>query len=839
MRRAGLLNYGLEAFIAAKAVHTTVRAADCSWCPLLGWDGSEGTQQTMYLHLLAGRFAFRGLVASSEVESRATMGPPQRAWTQAAGWSETALEDMLAASVQRMADEFVIGKLAYADWTLDDMLAHGYMVGTRGSSSIARHQTIVVDGESLRPGHATKMLWMSSLMSRDVVRMLARHAEMYGRALMKLEPAALRLLLPGPVYHWLIESIALHGGDSAVYKQDPVIGLELKNYEELAAITNRLASLARGDSTLCSDYKDFNILHTYARMEKQWLQIAQSIETQVPLAERLSAGRLPELHTRHLPMAAYCCRWAAAALHRAWAKGGLPKEKFVQLVRGLWTGWRSTTFINTTMNVHYHAAINQTMKNIYGIEHHIKQRSVVGDDSEAVSSSEYASLRYLQLMDRMGLEASAPKQLASNSRIEYTRLMHSATGVVEGSLNRNIAGSTSSDLQSSPVESGLEASQALNEAMHSWRRRGGDAVAIEELRYHLLAYFTRLYFKSDNPGSPPRTVHVPQWIVRYPATHGGLGCARFGEEVEPVYGVLPPRLTLGLDTHPAVRQCVAQYPAHMSQLAIQHSGLPPGEWGRWKMIHASAVLAGTVPVRALRYARAAARRRDEEGLAACEEYRRIQQCGGSRGRRRCRGRADDVVPPSMSFTADKSANTALVRRCVPQMRGPTLLKEAVTGVVGIALDELAVAAREERLPPISHPNTLADVAVTIAAGSMAPVGARYVEKMARLSHCSMATWISRNAAASTANQLVELNTLFSPQVVQGLLQGRISLRGPTLGLLGQAHRVLAEYALASVLRRVCSHSLSGEELKLLANATYVALGQQAAKHRYWGPQQRY
>jgi hypothetical protein len=202
----------------------------------------------------------------------------------------------------------------------------------------------------------------------------------------------------------------------------------------------------------------------------------------------------------------------------------LAPQKFVKLVRGLWTGWRSTTFINTTNNVHYSHVVRRSFKRRYGFDP-IQQQQVLGDDMAGVARSEWCALQYLHWLNLHGLEAQSAKQLISGNRTEFLRLIYTDGREIRGSLARAVSGLVSGDGQTEPVHSGPQTCYGLNDSIHRLIRRGADRQCVEKWRYDALLPWAKIsYFE----GNKRHAVVFNRNMLECHPMHGGCGCRPYG-----------------------------------------------------------------------------------------------------------------------------------------------------------------------------------------------------------------------------------------------------------------------------------------------------------------------
>ncbi|KAF4732066.1 hypothetical protein FOZ63_004197 [Perkinsus olseni] len=160
-----------------------------------------------------------------------------------------------------------------------------------------------------------------------------------GTAVVKRDLARLRLLLPANLRHWMHESVALYHVENAVFSSDRAFALNEDSWSALVRVTTWLADVMKPQATkLCTDFKDFNILHSFANMKSWWTH----------LWEALTGLHAPSEQGTALDWVLNAMVWVTEALSDVSCTSA-NKEKAYKLVRGLWSTWRSTSFLNSVM----------------------------------------------------------------------------------------------------------------------------------------------------------------------------------------------------------------------------------------------------------------------------------------------------------------------------------------------------------------------------------------------------------------------------------------------------------------------------------------------------------
>uniref|UniRef100_A0A2V0RIK4 RdRp n=1 Tax=viral metagenome TaxID=1070528 RepID=A0A2V0RIK4_9ZZZZ len=798
MAGLGVMQSGLAWYIkVAKEVHSVTRSAGSCWCPMLGLTGDEDYVQVMYVDILAGRFSFPALSSTDEIITRSVHGRPQRAYTRGGGWSEAEFERQVGVSMDRILAGVWAAKQRGDKHNVSASIAHFTSLGTSGAASEARRVNVEVAGTREQLMSPTKNLWLGMLNERTVSQFLKdNEPQIKGRGIDKFESSKLRLLLPGPLRHWFIESIALWGVESHVFKNNPDIALEESAVEELLAYTTRLMNLGgRVGTKGCSDFKDFNILHTFPRMKRQWLKLAEAVWP----GGDVNVFRAEWGDMTLAEFSAMAARWCCAALDSVEARGGKVGDNWVELVRGLWTGWRSTTFINTTHNKHYDYVITSTAREIYGTAGMVRT-SRVGDDTEGDFVSEYDCLCYMSVIDQMGLDAQAVKQLVSTERREFLRLMY-ANGEIKGSLNRAIGNATSSDLQGEAFQGGPQAVQAAGSIMNTWLSRGGDPLAIDNFWFPVLTYMGSVIIYVDGSA---RRVAPSHGLISACSMKGGLGVVQRG--------------------------CVEQMPTS----AITKMRAPT----RRQLIQPIArQLRGEVQDIMVASAAAQFHSRGYK-LSGADEVK------------------DDVMSAMLGASLPPSALKAVQRserNCVAEWyknnRGVQTVAVDVPSriekIVGQTLDIWAISCARQGMPPrgVAIEGSI-NSALALAKGTLACVDS-VLDRVKSVGSGAVSMWRKvRDLGGPTVVELTNgVASVIGQSMTEAILGGTMLLTIPSGGSVGSAHRALLDACFSAVAEdQNFNQTLfpgDADHLQNSAAAVASAVRTQLLAHEYWGPQQQY
>jgi hypothetical protein len=720
-----------------KVVHNVIRQSGVGYCPLLLDRVFSNYDVLMYHADLAGRFEFPEVNFESDITARANYGRPQVAANRFGFMTSEQFEADVAASLRAATAAFSTAVRTGREVTPAWVSANMHEIGTGGAAHYGEEWTIDDGGTVYRTRCSSKMAALNCLSEDDIAQWFVDHPpQCHGTGVGKVEPGKMRLLLPGPFAHWLAESIALVRGETAVYRSDREISVGLRPVQELASMTLRLRKVSEKLS-LCSDYADFNILHTFERMRAQWLSMAEAVAP-----KRDSLGGIAAQQPGAFVAAA--CQWAAAALFDVSARAGQGFSSFTELVRGLWSGWRSTTFFNTIFNRAYKDALVAQFQRVHGYQP-IHDVSVLGDDMASTAVSEFAGLSFLCDIDRSGLDAQAVKQLLDH-RAEFLRLFYDDAGYIRGSLSRAVARLVSGDGQTAPRRSSPEMAYSVNETLHRLIRRGADSAKVERLRYRVVTYWARA---SVFRGGKTVRVAPPLWLLRTSLSAGGLGCGRFGEVL--------PGCRLTLRRPPPEKPPVgwfANAPHAGSRAAVVLGNTRMARYLRkgfdW-VDHAAALMVGSLP------APLAAKlyRADNANLAAWYT---------------CVGRNDPRPPQPLNADVGRAVNRVL---------------RTVTGC----------CRRGVPLPHVADISAAADHVVHSALQTLSPI----VGAVSKIGTRGSRLGIMLSKSGPEAHHARTTLVRHGRRVASALVNGDMKVSLPFSGAIGPGHLAIGTYAITAAL----------------------------------------
>jgi hypothetical protein len=405
----------------------------------------------------------------------------------------------------------------HSQYTPEDFLAAFIQVAPKGS---------VGEGKALLKGYfpdivnMNKRLWLDCIPAARLIAVHQTEAIQRIKAQIKTESGfKMRQIYPGDITHWLIESIASHFAEDAVYECTQELQLGNDMWQNLADVRRRLRRWEHRVCTVASDYANFNILHTIADMVTFWTRVITEPTRDYQNETGAWDGKSYRAHIFML------AEWLKESLNRMYILPVVGRRGYVRVVRGLMSGWRTTSFINNTKNHVYSTALNESCKAITGYAPLTFQRKN-GDDADSESLDIFHGLMYLRQMAGANLDIQPGKQLLGYDASEFLRIF-TYKGHMFGSLNRAIGGFTTSDLQHPIIDAGLDYVKGTSDAMHVLARRGADLAMLEAFRTQILSYYA--YVQTRRPDGTQETTYLTNTDALFvPESEGGFGCTRYG-----------------------------------------------------------------------------------------------------------------------------------------------------------------------------------------------------------------------------------------------------------------------------------------------------------------------
>jgi hypothetical protein len=782
-------------------INKVIRQTGILKCTPIGLDSAGSWHHGLYLNVLVGRFDFPQLTHFDDVKHRATVTRSQRVFKDGV-WSEENFTEVLDSVLDEVSAAYKSGKERLKTLNREDVHSRLRAMGTKGSASSLRKIKIDVGGEVLALDSPTKTAKLETLRVKDLAEVLSARPSNYTTELTKYENGKIRLLLAGDEQHWLVESLALYGGENRVYQAIETITLGKTGLNELYDYTLRLAGCVSSNANVASDFRDHNYLHTVDNMRKVWIRMAEAIDPSV------TSHSEKWLSQDFSQFSAAACRWTAAALYSSYVEtqDSEKQTEVVQSIQGLWSGWRSTTYLNTVFNEVYSRAVETSFANAYGRKA-LKRRHILGDDMDGESSSEWEGMRYLELLDPSGFDAVASKQLVSANRTEYLRVMYE-DGTMTGSLNRAISGFSSGDAQTGAVFAGPERAVAVYDAMSTMVRRGAEYS--NEFCWTLVEYWGTVVYKT-NSGNRVR-VPLPRVLAETAGLYGGLGLSdkllrATDENSQPVKlptrqaGYYPRKKLLEQLPGPLARAAVASADRMMQRVGYKLIG-------QQKLVnaHMDSAFISSLPLKVKTILRNSQAQRDAEWYNECASYAlsSADYCVDSHAVRVLVGR-------SLADQATRAQNGV-------RFGHASNLQSAVDGALATALTTVA-----------GLPNVLDHVSMPSAVGHNRSLSALQTVGV-----------LGGGAADRALNPVVEV---LGSKIVNKMLRGKLKLSAPVNRWVTSIHGALVWPCLKLVLSQI-NNLQSRKDPKLTNIVEQIdhivrIAGDALRKHPFWGPQMKF
>jgi hypothetical protein len=262
-------------------------------------------------------------------------------------------------------------------------------------------------------------LWLDTVPTSYLTDILHEPAECLTNAQIKTEAGLrLRQIIPGPIVQNLVEVLAIDRVEPAVFKGEDSFTLGLTPGALLNDHLARHDRVKKGEKyTVALDYDDFNFLHSIATMKKFWRRLIGG-------AARTLADRGPWAGVNYAGHVERCSEWLALALDRMYVREVGSDGLFRHVFQGLWSGWRTTTFINNTCNYVYKHVTKRTVEQALQTRLSFTEEKINGDDGDYASETITDALFFLRHITNSRLEAQASKQLLSREHAEYLRIWY-------------------------------------------------------------------------------------------------------------------------------------------------------------------------------------------------------------------------------------------------------------------------------------------------------------------------------------------------------------------------------------------------------------------------------
>jgi len=469
----------------------------------------------LYGDQMVGRFANILLAADTTIEDRLT--PIQHvAYDGHGSLTHTAWladRDKTFAGMADMFKQALEERIALEDLDVETLQSYYIAIGASGSAASGKEQLRHVQLD--KP--ANKRFWLGELTQGEILDAPWLPADVRTSLVEKTELGKLRQLIPGPVWHWLMESMVLWLTETPIYRHQNEVMMEKSAVENLARIRQREldVDMARmREAAICAaDYADFNITHDYDDMRAMFQAFGKACG-QIKFGGLGFGGQSLPQFLEH------CCDWLVRAFDNMWARTDAGDGEYHKLERGLWTGWRSTAFINIEQNRNYALSMQAQAVREIGQEL-LEYFQSMGDDVHARARSIRDVIFAISTLIDNGHEMQGAKQLVG-AHAEFLRQMYDGEKV-QGNLARSVCSFWSSDMQTAEIRNGREFVKGCSAAVDGLIRRGADQTEAEILRDVVIAHYSRIQGEDDIA-----QLHRTEWFYT-PEVDGGYGCNRYGQ----------------------------------------------------------------------------------------------------------------------------------------------------------------------------------------------------------------------------------------------------------------------------------------------------------------------
>lgn len=184
----------------------------------------------------------------------------------------------------------------------------------------------------------------------------------------------------------------------------------------------RIRSCENGRWIVCLDYADFNSQHTGTAQRS----VLRAVYKWACMKGFKPTAEFSKIHD-----------WYSESFTNQWFQRPDTRE-WVKVESGMFSGVRQTTQFNTILNLTYHRL---ALRSCYAMGNVVRCPAtyVLGDDGWVEFYTEEEAKTYLAAAKLGGMELNALKQLVSQGRGEYLRLIYDKDGKVRGCAVRSLA----------------------------------------------------------------------------------------------------------------------------------------------------------------------------------------------------------------------------------------------------------------------------------------------------------------------------------------------------------------------------------------------------------------
>lgn len=295
-----------------------------------------------------------------------------------------------------------------------------------------------------------------------------------------------RELLPGTLMHYLVFSYVLF-----VAEKQPAIGSTRLNVNDDDNILYFDRKMVNTFHHMLYDWANFNAQHSSEDMAR----VIEGLD-QIPGAPK-DYG--------------YFCRAIAESFFNMYLIG--PDGKEHRLERGLYSGWRGTTWINTVLNFVYVNVAVRCCERLY-CDFDSVYFDHGGDDLDIAFRSPKDCFRLVEVMDAIGYEATAIKQMIDR-KAEFFRNTVTIEGVF-ASPSRALANFVSGNWETAGAKTVSEKTMSIMDQVAKLERRGVDPDFCQALMRMSLNHWLKLKVEDE-------------WFsLKKEILHGAIDCGGLG-----------------------------------------------------------------------------------------------------------------------------------------------------------------------------------------------------------------------------------------------------------------------------------------------------------------------
>lgn len=361
-----------------------------------------------------------------------------------------------------------------------------------GGTAAGEH--LIHDGTRMR---LDKRSMFETLEHKEMVSMLDSTPEIRAVASEKYEIGKARAIYGTTITSYTIITYLIAAAESNMNYME---GLEsgLVGLPEIVAINNRIRVVSRPNTyTTMIDFEDFNLQH--------------SLKIQHCMFDTMREVLLDkQAHPDHIKAA----EWAAQACLNQHVR--FPKEKeYCKVTQGMFSGVRSTDFMNTILNLTYAKFCFEEVNRLFGEVPDDLYHLHKGDDVWISNSNLLFAITLYATMQSANLRLQDMKQLFSEGVGEFLRVRYSPQGMM-GYLCRAIGAFIERPLQGTDDTLPANILRSLNSQIMIMCRRGLDLPTCQQLWDVVTEQWRALHTHTG------QNITIPKYVIEQSDRMNGL-----------------------------------------------------------------------------------------------------------------------------------------------------------------------------------------------------------------------------------------------------------------------------------------------------------------------------